>query len=73
MILSSGYAEQDVVSQFAGMGLNGFIQKPYTVDNLQTTLSQVMSIVKSEGARAMMAEPMLGTAFVLEGKTRPSI
>ncbi len=49
VILSSGYAEQDVVSRFASQGLNGFIQKPYTLDNLQTTLSRVLSGVKSEG------------------------
>lgn len=52
VILSSGYAEQDVVSRFAGKGLSGFIQKPYTLDELRTTLSQVMSAGKSEGAGA---------------------
>lgn len=29
VILSSGYDEQDVTARFAGMGLAGFIQKPY--------------------------------------------
>ena len=48
VILSSGYTEEDVVSRFAGKGLNGFIQKPYTVDHLQATLSRVMSAGKSE-------------------------
>jgi PAS domain S-box-containing protein len=49
VILSSGYAEQDVVSRFAGKGLSGFIQKPYTLDELRTTLSRVMSAGKSKG------------------------
>ena len=34
VILSSGYNEQDVVNLFAGKGLAGFIQKPYTSDEL---------------------------------------
>ena len=50
VILSSGYAEQDVAPQFAGKGLNGFIQKPYLMDNLLTTLNQVMSNVESKGS-----------------------
>jgi CheY-like chemotaxis protein len=50
VILSSGYAEQDVAPQFAGKGLSDFIQKPYTLANLQTTLNQVMSDVKSKGS-----------------------
>jgi PAS domain S-box-containing protein len=34
VILSSGYNEQDVVNRFAGKGLAGFVQKPYTTDEL---------------------------------------
>jgi DNA-binding NtrC family response regulator len=34
VILSSGYNEQDVVNRFAGKGLAGFIQKPYTTEEL---------------------------------------
>ncbi len=34
VILSSGYNEQDVVNRFAGKGLAGFIQKPYTSQEL---------------------------------------
>jgi PAS domain S-box-containing protein len=48
VILSSGYAEQDVVSQFAGKGLSGFIQKPYTLDNLRTALRGLMSGVQPQ-------------------------
>jgi len=34
VILSSGYNEQDVVNRFAGKGLAGFVQKPYTSEEL---------------------------------------
>ncbi len=42
VILSSGYNEQDVIQQFAGQGLAGFIQKPYTVAKLRETLNRVL-------------------------------
>jgi two-component system cell cycle sensor histidine kinase/response regulator CckA len=38
VILSSGYNEQDVVNQFAGTGLAGFVQKPYTTEELVTKI-----------------------------------
>ena len=40
VIISSGYSEQDVLLRFAGMKLNGFISKPYTLVGLRTVLSQ---------------------------------
>jgi PAS domain S-box-containing protein len=43
VILSSGYSEQDAVQRFAGKGLAGFIQKPYTVDNLQAVLQPLFA------------------------------
>jgi CheY-like chemotaxis protein len=42
VILSSGYNEQDVVQQFAGKGLAGFIQKPYNVAKLRDTLQHIL-------------------------------
>jgi CheY-like chemotaxis protein len=42
VILSSGYAEQDVVSRFTGQGLAGFVQKPYSVESLARTLRSVL-------------------------------
>ncbi|MFZ5452285.1 MAG: response regulator [Thermodesulfobacteriota bacterium] len=42
VILSSGYNEQDVTQKFVGQGLAGFIQKPYTMDNLQMILNRVL-------------------------------
>ncbi len=34
VIISSGYNEQDIVNRFAGKGLSGFVQKPYTMEEL---------------------------------------
>jgi two-component system, cell cycle sensor histidine kinase and response regulator CckA len=42
VILSSGYNEQDVVNLFVGEGLAGFIQKPYTSDELITKVRDVL-------------------------------
>ncbi len=42
VIISSGYTEQDVVQRFAGKGLTGFVQKPYTLAMLRETLDRVL-------------------------------
>jgi len=42
VILSSGYSEQDVASQFEGVQPAGFIQKPFQVTTLRTKLAQVL-------------------------------
>lgn len=42
VILSSGYNEQDVIQHFAGQGLAGFVQKPYTLAKLGETLSRIL-------------------------------
>src|SRR5205085_861845 len=34
VILMSGYNEQDAVARFTGKGLAGFLQKPFTLDEL---------------------------------------
>ena len=34
VILSSGYSQQSITSQFAGRGLAGFIQKPFRFEEL---------------------------------------
>jgi CheY-like chemotaxis protein len=41
VILSSGYNEMDVVGRFAGKGLTAFIQKPYQLATLRTTMDSV--------------------------------
>ncbi len=42
VILSSGYNEQDVTQRFAGRGLTGFIQKPYTMANLRSAIYRAL-------------------------------
>jgi PAS domain S-box-containing protein len=42
VVLSSGYDEKDALRQFAGEGLAGFIQKPYTMDNLRSKVAQAI-------------------------------
>jgi len=39
VILSSGYNEQEATSRFAGKGLAGFVQKPYTSQQLAEVIS----------------------------------
>jgi len=43
VILSSGYNEQDATSRFAGKGLAGFLQKPYTPDELAAKLAAILA------------------------------
>jgi PAS domain S-box-containing protein len=42
VILSSGYNEQDVVNRFAGKGLAGFVQKPYTTEELLSKIREAL-------------------------------
>ena len=42
VILSSDYGQQETTRRFAGQGLSGFIQKPYTMGNLRDTLRLVV-------------------------------
>jgi two-component system, cell cycle sensor histidine kinase and response regulator CckA len=42
VILSSGYNEQTATSRFAGQGLAGFIQKPYTFEQLQAIVKKIL-------------------------------
>jgi CheY-like chemotaxis protein len=42
VILSSGYSEETATGRFAGMGLAGFIQKPYQLDTMIATLREAV-------------------------------
>jgi signal transduction histidine kinase len=42
VLLMSGYNEQDAVTRFAGKGLAGFVQKPFTVEVLRERLMSVL-------------------------------
>jgi two-component system cell cycle sensor histidine kinase/response regulator CckA len=44
VILSSGYNEQDIVNRFAGKGLAGFVQKPYTTKELLAKIGEVLRL-----------------------------
>ena len=41
VIITSGYNEQEVSQKFAGMGLAGFIQKPYTLSMLEKVIRNI--------------------------------
>jgi CheY-like chemotaxis protein len=45
IVLMSGYSEQEVGGRFAGLGLAGFIQKPFTLDTLQTKVRRALAQV----------------------------
>jgi CheY-like chemotaxis protein len=42
VLLASGFSHQEVAERFKGLGLNGFIPKPYTLKSLATELSRVL-------------------------------
>ncbi len=42
ILLSSGYNEQEAVNHFAGRGLSGFVQKPYTPSELTDRVFQTL-------------------------------
>ena len=44
VIMSSGFSEQDVTEKFAGKGLAGFIQKPYTFNALKEAIKGILNI-----------------------------
>lgn len=43
IILMSGYNEMDAINQFAGKGLAGFIQKPFTLNDLKSKISEFLA------------------------------
>ncbi len=42
VIVSSGYADDPVMANFAAYGFKGIISKPYTINNLQEVLKQIL-------------------------------
>jgi signal transduction histidine kinase len=43
VLLCSGYSENELSLRFAGLGLSGFVQKPYTPTALRTALGRVLA------------------------------
>ncbi len=42
IVLTSGYSEQDVVGEFLGRGLAGFLPKPYQRSQFRAVLRQAL-------------------------------
>jgi two-component system cell cycle sensor histidine kinase/response regulator CckA len=40
VLISSGYSESEMTSRFAGEKIDGFIEKPFTLDELRQQLSE---------------------------------
>ena len=47
VLLASGFSQQEVSERFRGLGLNGFIQKPYALKSLEAELSRVLKMAES--------------------------
>ena len=45
MILSSGFAEQEIVDRFEGAGLAGFLKKPVQLQDLLAKVAAVLEKV----------------------------
>jgi two-component system, cell cycle sensor histidine kinase and response regulator CckA len=43
IILASGYTQEDVASRFAGKGLSGVLQKPFSIDKLTRLLAAALT------------------------------
>ena len=43
VLLASGFSQQEVSERFHGLGLNGFIQKPYALENIRNELTRILS------------------------------
>ena len=43
ILLSSGYSEQEINERFAGQDLNGFIQKPYQLSEIEAKIRKVLA------------------------------
>jgi len=48
IVLMSGYNEQDAIARFAGKGLAGFLQKPFTVDGLRQQIRNVIDLASAQ-------------------------
>lgn len=44
VLLASGYSEEDVAERFKGVGLNGFIQKPFNLKRLVDEVKRVLEV-----------------------------
>ena len=56
VLLMSGFAEQQALARFAGLGLTGFLQKPFKPDRLRDQLTAVLSTA-AQGGNGSSASP----------------
>lgn len=42
VLLASGFSQQDVSERFKGLGINGFLPKPYNMKDLELKLQEVL-------------------------------
>ena len=42
VVLASGYSREEVVERFAGRGLSGVIQKPFSLETLREIMATLM-------------------------------
>jgi CheY-like chemotaxis protein len=47
-IVSSGYTNEQVITEFKEHGFSGIVTKPYTIDQLSDVLNEVLSIKPQE-------------------------
>lgn len=47
VLLISGFSEQEAVTKFDGMGLSGFLHKPFTADSMIKKIGEVLSLSRS--------------------------
>jgi len=52
VILCSGYSESDATRRFAGMGLAGFLQKPFSLGQLHEAVCKALPDLDESGSRA---------------------
>ncbi|MEI6205691.1 MAG: response regulator [Desulfuromonadales bacterium] len=48
VLLASGFSEEELAERFKGLGLNGFIQKPFSLNRLMDVLQRVLAGAQSE-------------------------
>jgi signal transduction histidine kinase/DNA-binding NarL/FixJ family response regulator len=48
VVLSSGYSEEDAVAQLSGERPDGFLQKPYRIEDLRATIARVLRVRAAE-------------------------
>ena len=62
VVISSGYTQEDVASQFTGYLLGGFIEKPFTPSELIDKVRGVLAGWRRKGALPVLMTPTVQPA-----------